>query len=135
MFSHITVGTNNLENAIIFYDAILKPLGFVRRIVEPDGGPEAACWCVIGQNIPRFYVYKPFNREPATHGNGSMVSFIAPSISVVNMVYMIGINLGAIDEGKPGFRPHYGKGYYGAYMRDLDGNKIHFVYYDDNGDM
>ncbi|MFK4823102.1 hypothetical protein ACI0FS_23530 [Ochrobactrum quorumnocens] len=71
MFSHVTVGTRNLQQAGQFYDAVLIPLGLKRRIVTPDGGP--------------------------------------------------------------GPRPHYGDGYFGAYLRDPDGNKIHLVHRGDIG--
>ena len=128
MFSHITVGTNNLNKAAAFYDAILFPLGLKRRQVTPDGGPEAACWISPNQSLPRFYVYMPFNRQPSTVGNGSMLAFLAPSISAVNLAYTAGIEAGGTDEGAPGDRSHYGPGYYGAYIRDLDGNKVHIAY-------
>lgn len=128
MFSHVTVGTRNLRRAAEFYDAILLPLGLQRRQVTPDGGPEAACWVSPSQSLPRFYVYMPFNREPATAGNGSMVAFLAPSASAVELAYSAGMKAGGIDEGAPGERTRYGLGYYGAYLRDPDGNKVHIAY-------
>jgi catechol 2,3-dioxygenase-like lactoylglutathione lyase family enzyme len=127
MFSHVTVGTQNLEAAAAFYDALLFPLGLCRRVVTPDGGPEAACWVLPDQALPRFYVYKPLNRQPATAGNGSMVAFLAPTRAAVDRAYEAGIKAGGADEGRPGERAHYGAGYYGAYLRDPDGNKVHVV--------
>ena len=128
MFSHVTVGTTNLQAAIAFYDAILLPLGLVQRQVTPDGGPKAACWVSPNHSLPRFYVYMPFNRQPATAGNGSMTAFLASSRAAVDRSYSAGINAGGRDDGAPGERAQYGAGYYGAYIRDLDGNKIHIVY-------
>lgn len=128
MFSHITVGCKNLELAINFYNALLQPLGFKQREVTPDGGPPSACWVELEKILPRFYVYIPRDGKPASVGNGGMVAFSAPSIEAVNTAYDAGINAGGIDEGKPGERPHYGKGYYGAYLRDIDGNYIHIVF-------
>lgn len=128
MFSHVTVGSSDLVAAAAFYDALLPPLGLVRRAVTPDGGPPSACWIVPGQALPRFYVYEPFNREPASAGNGSMVAFLAPSPEAVDAAFKAGIAAGGRSEGDPGPRPHYGKGYYGAYLRDLDGNKLHIVH-------
>jgi catechol 2,3-dioxygenase-like lactoylglutathione lyase family enzyme len=128
MFSHITVGTKNMRKAAAFYDAILFPLGLQRRQVTPDGGPEAACWISPNQSLPRFYVYMPFNQQPSTAGNGSMVAFLAPSMSAVNLAHAAGIEAGGTDEGAPGERTQYGPGYYGAYIRDPDGNKVHIAY-------
>lgn len=128
MFSHITVGCSNLEHAEKFYDALLIPLGLRRRPVTPDGGPAAACWIRPDQPLPRFYVYQPFDRKPMSVGNGSMVAFLAPNSAVVDAAYAAGLAAGGQDEGPPGPRPHYGAGYYGAYLRDPDGNKIHIVF-------
>jgi catechol 2,3-dioxygenase-like lactoylglutathione lyase family enzyme len=127
MFSHVTVGCRDLSRSIAFYDAILLPLGLKQRTVTPDGGPPAACW-VGAQGLPRFYVYRPFDGKPATVGNGSMVAFLAPSPAAVTTAHSAGLAAAGVDEGAPGPRPHYGDGYFGAYLRDPDGNKIHLVY-------
>ena len=132
MFSHITVGTRDLQRATAFYDAVLLPIGLIRRPVTPDGGPESACWVWPGQPLPRFYVYMPFDRNPASVGNGSMVAFLAPSEASVDLAYRAGLSAGGTGEGGPAERPHYGAGYYGAYLRDPDGNKVHIVH---RGDM
>ena len=128
MFSHITVGAHDLGRAGRFYDAVLAPLGLKRRIVSPDGGPDALCWVDAQAILPRFYVYNPFNGERATAGNGSMVAFLAPSIAAVNTAYADGLAHGGRDDGAPAPRPRYGDGYYGAYLRDPDGNKVHIVH-------
>lgn len=127
MFSHITLGSNDLERAGRFYDAVLLPLGLKRRMVEPDGGPLALCW--VGETaLPRFYVYSPFNGEPASAGNGTMVAFNAASSAAVDIAHAAGLAAGGSDEGAPGPRPHYSPGYYGAYLRDPEGNKVHLVF-------
>lgn len=128
MFSHVTVGTRDLERAERFYDAVLAPLGLTRRTVSPDGGPAALCWVRAQSLLPRFYVYQPFNGEPATVGNGGMVAFLAPSTEAVGVAHASGLAHGGTDEGGPGPRPHYGEGYFGAYLRDPDGNKVHIVH-------
>lgn len=128
MFSHITVGSRDLERARRFYDVLLSPLGLVRRMVTPDGGPAALCWVGTQASLPRFYVYSPLDGELASAGNGSMVAFLAPSQDAVHTAYIDGLAHGGRDEGAPGPRPQYGKGYYGAYLRDPDGNKIHIVH-------
>lgn len=128
MFSHVTVGTNDLDQAGAFYDAVLIPLGLKRRTVTPDGGPAAACWVRPDQPLPRFYVYMPYDRQPASAGNGAMLAFDAPSPAAVDAAYAAGMARGGRDEGPPGPRAHYGDGYYGAYLRDPDGNKVHLVH-------
>ncbi|KOF20883.1 lactoylglutathione lyase [Ensifer adhaerens] len=128
MFSHVTVGCSDLGRATLFYDAVLEPLGLVQRPVTPDGGPASSCWIAPGQALPRFYVYEPFDRNPASVGNGSMVAFLAPASAAVDRAYAAGLAAGGTDEGAPGPRPHYGDGYYGAYLRDPDGNKVHVVF-------
>ena len=128
MFSHVTVGTNDLAASSAFYDALLFPLGLRRRQVAPDGGPPSACWVLPGATLPRFYVYVPFNRETATFGNGSMVAFLAPTAAAVDVAYLAGLASGGRDEGAPGERLNYGVGYYGAYLRDPGGNKVHVAF-------
>lgn len=128
MFSHVTVGVQDLERAGHFYDVTLAPLGLKRRAVAPDRGPPALCWVADAAALPRSYVYIPRNGEPPTVGNGSMVAFLATSEVAVEAAYTAGLASGGTDEGMPGMRPHYGNGYFGAYLRDPDGNKIHIVY-------
>jgi catechol 2,3-dioxygenase-like lactoylglutathione lyase family enzyme len=128
LFSHVTVGTSNLGRAGLFYDALLIPIGLKRRVVTPDGGPLAFCWVNADQPLPRFYVYEPFDGNPASVGNGGMIAFLAPTIESVNLAYAAGISNGGTDEGKPGPRENYGAGYYGAYLRDPDGNKVHIAF-------
>jgi catechol 2,3-dioxygenase-like lactoylglutathione lyase family enzyme len=128
MFSHITVGSTNLVRSAAFYDAVLAPLGLRRRTVAPDGGPAAACWVRPDRALPRFYVYMPFDRQPARAGNGCMVAFLAPSVVAVKAAHVAGLAAGGADEGAPGPRPQYGAGYFGAYLRDPDGNKVHVVH-------
>lgn len=131
MFSHVTVGTNDLVMATAFYDAVLKSLGLQQRPVTLDGGPLAACWVGAESNLPRFYVYSPFDGMPAGAGNGGMVAFFAPSTEAVDAAHAAGMATGGTDEGTPGPRPQYGVGYYGAYLRDPDGNKVHVVHHGD----
>jgi catechol 2,3-dioxygenase-like lactoylglutathione lyase family enzyme len=128
MFSHVTVGCTDLERAAAFYDAILAPIGLVRRPVTPDGGPAAACWVMPDMLLPRFYVYIPFDGNAASAGNGSMVAFAAPSPGAVDAAHKAGLASGGSDEGAPGPRTRYGKGYYACYLRDPDGNKVQIAH-------
>ena len=131
MFSHITVGSNDLNRAEVFYNAVLTPLGLRQRKVIFDSGPRSLCWVGSKHPLPRFYVYQPFDGAPASVGNGGMVAFLAATISAVDEAYYAGITAKGVDDGAPGPRDHYGVGYYGAYLRDPDGNKIHIAYRED----
>ena len=128
MFSHVTVGCDDLEVAGRFYDAVLTELGLVRREVLPDGGPPALCWVQRVRLLPRFYVYRPFDGRAATAGNGAMTAFLASSPAEVQAAYGAGLASGGIDEGPPGKRRHYGAGYYAAYLRDPAGNKLQIAH-------
>jgi catechol 2,3-dioxygenase-like lactoylglutathione lyase family enzyme len=128
MFSHVTVGCDDLDAAGRFYDAVLAPLGLIRREARPDGGPTPLCWVGRERTLPRFYVYRPLDGRAATPGNGAMTAFLAPSPATVDAAHAAGLAAGGIDEGAPGERPHYAAGYYGAYLRDPGGNKVHVVH-------
>ena len=117
MFSFVTLGTNNLEKSKSFYNELLSSIGIV--LAEEDDR-------YVGyakkdnQNI-EFYLMKPHNREEATFGNGTMITFTADSKENVINIYNLALKLGGKDEGKPG--PRHEEDFY-AYFRDLDGNKI-----------
>ena len=75
----------------------------------------------------RLWVGLPYNKLPAHQVNGWMAAFSASSRKAVDEAYAAAMAAGAQDEGAPGLRPNFAPNYYGAYVRDLDGNKIHFV--------
>jgi len=123
MFSHMTIGASDLPRASAFYDAALAPLGIERLPVKYATW---ASWQRPGE-APKLWVGLPFNKMPAHPGNGWMAAFSASSRKAVDEAYAAAISAGAGDEGAPGLRPSFGPNYYGAYVRDPDGNKIHFV--------
>lgn len=127
MFAHFTQGSNNLRRSASFYDALLAPLGITRTDSEIDNA-EIVCYCSEQTDVPRFFIVTPFNDQPATVGNGSMIAFTAANQQQVEQCYQGGMDNGGTDEGPPGNRPHYTDGYFGAYLRDPDGNKVHVVY-------
>jgi len=116
IFTHITVGTNNLDKARIFYDKVLAPLG-LKRLHDMDNG---SFW---GVDAPEFFVLKPRDGKPATVGNGSTIGFRAPNKKAIDDFYAIALKEGGKDEGPPGKRD-FVPGLYAAYVRDLDGHKI-----------
>lgn len=116
IFTHVVIGTNNLEQARNFYDGVLGTLG-IKRVMNLD---TASLW---GTEGPQFMVTKPGNGLPATYANGGTISFVAPSRDAVHAFHEAALKLGAKDEGGPGPRA-FTPTSYAAYVRDLDGNKI-----------
>ncbi|MFK0092360.1 VOC family protein [Pseudomonas sp. NPDC090592] len=117
VFTHVTVGTNDLEKARKFYDEVLGQIG-LKRIA--DLGDNGSIW---GVDKPSFFVLKPANGQPATVGNGGTVSFEAPSRAAINAFHKSALAAGGKDEGAAGERG-WAPNAYAAYARDLDGNKL-----------
>ena len=120
MIGYVMVGTNNLDQSIKFYDELLKVLNLEKT--EKDDVCAGYSQKNEGGKV-EFYVTKPVNKEKATIGNGSQISFLTNSRSIVDKFHEIGLKLGGTSEGSGGERPE-GSGVYYAYIRDLDGNKI-----------
>lgn len=122
MFSHVYISANDFSRAADFYSALLPTLGWQLKFMDP-GQPRAG-WRPIGQDRPLFVVGKPYDGRRATPGNGQMLALLAPTRSAVDAFHAAALELGATCEGRPGLRPEYHPNYYGAYLRDLDGNKL-----------
>jgi catechol 2,3-dioxygenase-like lactoylglutathione lyase family enzyme len=131
MLSYVYLGTNDLERATRFYDATLGAIGMQRCVTndaawdrisagwglyEEDGVRELAVWVGI-----------PFDQEPASTGNGTMVAFRADSRFDVDQFHAAALAHGGTSEGAPGLRPQYNADFYAAYVRDPDGNKLAVV--------
>ncbi len=125
MFNHVTIGAKDMQRMGTFYDAFLAPLG-IARVMTGDAG-DVIGWQRAGE-AGRLFVGTPFDGQPASAGNGSMVALRAPSQQAVVLAHRAGLAHGGTDEGAPGLRPQYGPGYFGAYVRDPEGNKLHAVY-------
>jgi predicted lactoylglutathione lyase len=116
MIGYVTLGTRDIKRAAAFYDAIAKELG-VGRMME---GETFIAWGVPG-GAAGLGVIAPYDKRPATYGNGTMVALDAKSKEQVDRLYTIALEHGGTDEGPPGDR---GGGFYAAYFRDPDGNKL-----------
>ncbi|MBU6444241.1 MAG: VOC family protein [Alphaproteobacteria bacterium] len=115
MIGYVTLGTNDLNRAKTFYDTVLAELGGKRGFATDRAQMYAA-----GAG-PMLMVCTPYDKNPATVGNGTMISLAAPSREMVDKVHATALAAGAADEGAPGERMPT---FYGAYFRDLDGNKL-----------
>ena len=127
MFSYVSLGTSDLARAITFFDAVMGALGH-RRIDGYDSDATSAAWGVDDPG-PHLWITEPFDGQPATVGNGTMVSFLAATRAAVDAFHTAAMANGGADEGGPGLRPQYGPHFYAAYVRDPDGNKLNAVCY------
>ncbi|MCC2607580.1 VOC family protein [Planctobacterium marinum] len=124
MIGYITLGTNDVLNGGIFYDQLFAILG-AKRVYD-----QANCiaWAKDDASVI-FTLLNPENGQQATAGNGTMIAFQAASQAQVESLYYKALEIGASDEGAPGIRSG---GFYCAYIRDLDGNKLNF-HFNPNG--
>jgi predicted lactoylglutathione lyase len=117
MIGYVTLGSNDLDRAAAFYDELFALLG-AGRFMEAEG--QLIAWAVAPDQ-PAISVTRPFDGNPATVGNGTMIALAVDSKELVHQVYDKALELGAQDEGPAGPRMD---GFYAAYFRDLDGNKL-----------
>jgi catechol 2,3-dioxygenase-like lactoylglutathione lyase family enzyme len=117
IFTHICLGTNDLQRARRFYDAALAPLGIYNLGDFLDQGVG------YGHRAAELLILRPLNGKAADAGNGGTVSFKAPGKAAVQAFYSAGLLAGGSDAGRPGPRGAVEHAY-GAYLRDPDGNKL-----------
>ncbi len=120
MIGYVVLGTNDLGRAATFYDALLAEMGVTRMMEFGDRG---YAWAAA-MDKPMLCIMTPYNKQPATVGNGVMAGIAADSREQVDRIYQKALELGGSDEGAPGLRAEGGDGFYAAYFRDLDGNKL-----------
>lgn len=128
ILAHVSLGTDNLERALVFYDKVLSTLG-IKRIENLDGIGAA-----YGKRNPEFWIALPVNEAPASAGNGVHIGFVAGSREAVHAFHKAALSAGASDDGAPGPRPQYGEPYYGCFVIDPDGHKIEAVFWDETLD-
>ena len=118
MIGYVTVGTNDLEKSKQFYDNLFEELGARSFFAN-----ERIVFWTVKDGASSFAIAKPYDEKEASVGNGNMVAIHVNSREQVDAIYAKAMELGATDEGPPGERiPTF----YGAYIRDLDGNKLVF---------
>jgi predicted lactoylglutathione lyase len=120
MIGYLTLGTNDLERAGSFYDELLGELGAERVMTDV----RMLGWST-GRDAPVFAVITPFDEEPATVGNGTMIAINVETPENVERLYNKAMEMGCQDEGHPHDRGS-SMGFYGGYFRDPDGNKLVF---------
>ena len=119
MIGYVTLGTNDIQRAARFYDALLAEIG-ASRFMEFD---TFIAW-TVAPDRPGLALTRPFDGTPATVGNGVMVALAVDSREKVDALHAKALALGGSDEGAPG--PRGDSGFYAGYFRDPDGNKLNF---------
>ena len=121
MIGYAMFGTNDQARASAFYDKLLAHLGATRLMEFPSG---TVAWGT-GPQAPMLAVGLPHDKQPATVGNGVMISLAAPSRAAIDAMYAEALANGGSCEGPPGLRgPEGPQAFYAAYFRDPDGNKL-----------
>jgi catechol 2,3-dioxygenase-like lactoylglutathione lyase family enzyme len=126
MLHHVSVGVSNVERAAKFYDAVLGTLGY-KRVMEFM--PYAIAY---GETQPSFWIGLPHDQQMPSAGNGAHIGFSARSKLAVDAFHHAALANGATNNGAPGPRSDYGPDYYGAFVIDLDGNKIEATLHPDS---
>lgn len=124
IISHVSIGTNQFERAVAFYDSVLATLGCKQMMAYPGA-------VAYGRVFPEFWVQTPFDGQPATVGNGTHFGFVANTKEAVHAFHAAALAAGGTDDGAPGPRADYTDAYYGCFVRDLDGNKIEATYWNE----
>lgn len=122
MIDHSGIGVSDIEQAMSFYNAAFAPLGFTMVAdvpLEYTGGVRVVGY---GRERPQFWISGTAKQVPPTH-----FAFSAQSRADVDAFYKAAMNAGGSDNGAPGIRAHYHDNYYGAFVRDPDGNNIEAV--------
>lgn len=121
MISYFMLGTNDFPAAVGFYERLMATMGATK--VQATDRLAGWGW---GIGTPLFVLCKPYDQQPASVGNGTMISFDAPSPERVDEWHALVLSMGGSNEGDPGMRgPHL----YVGYCRDPDGNKMNFIHY------
>lgn len=129
MIGYTMVGTKDLDRAVRFYDPVFAEMGLKQCFKDE----QVSFWGdKTDVNAPRFAAGYPFDGGTGSVGNGVMTAFLIKGSAMIDNLYALAMANGGTDEGAPGLRPDYGEGFYAAYVRDPDGNKLAFVCYDIN---
>ena len=118
MLGYVTVGVSDMERACDFYGALLEEVGGKQLF-----GQDRIKFYGTSPGSPMLAICIPYDQNDPAPGNGNMIAIPGGSREGVDKLYQKAIQLGASDEGEPGERLPV---FYGAYVRDLDGNKLCF---------
>jgi catechol 2,3-dioxygenase-like lactoylglutathione lyase family enzyme len=120
MIDHISIGVSDLERATRFYESVLATIGYARLDVRAKS-------VAFGKRYSEFWLNHRPGMPVVEGGSGSHVCLRAPSTQAVDAFHAAALASGGESDGAPGERPQHGEGYYAAFVRDLDGNRIEAV--------
>jgi catechol 2,3-dioxygenase-like lactoylglutathione lyase family enzyme len=121
MIDHVSIAVRDLGKAQAFYAAVLAPLGFAKLREWPDAAVG------FGKKYPEFWLNKRSAMEEVAQDSGIHICLRAPDAAAVDAFYAAALKAGGTSDGAPGLRPHNYAGYYAAFIRDPDGNRIEAV--------
>jgi catechol 2,3-dioxygenase-like lactoylglutathione lyase family enzyme len=120
MIDHVSVPVRDLDAAARFYEIVLGTLGIAKLESRP-------ATVGFGKKYPEFWINLRRDMAPAPAGSGAHVCFRAPTTETIDAFHAAALQAGGSSDGAPGLRPHHGVGYYAAFIRDPDGNRIEAV--------
>lgn len=120
MIDHVSVAVRDLAASTRFYEAVLATLGFAKLEQRP-------ATVGFGKTYPEFWINLREGLAPLPEGNGAHVCFRARSTELVDAFHAAALAAGGASDGAPALRPQHGEGYYAAFIRDRDGNRIEAV--------
>ena len=120
MIDHVSIGVHDLAACGRFYEAVLVSLGYTRLVTRPGS-------IGFGKKYPEFWLNERRAMTPADPDSGAHICLRASSIEAVQAFHAAAMAAGATSDGPPGPRPEYSAGYYAAFVRDPEGNKIEAV--------
>lgn len=121
MIGYVTLGVRDIDRALEFYSALLGTIGATQLMAMEENG---FTMYGVAWDKPGVVITKPYDGGPAAPGNGNMVALTMDSRDKVDALHAKALELGGTCEGQPGIREPAEMGFYGAYFRDLDGNKL-----------
>jgi len=120
MIDHVSIAVRDLEASTRFYEAVLATLGFAKLEVRP-------ATVGFGKSYPEFWINLRATMTPVAADSGAHLCFRARTTELVDAFHAAALAASGADDGAPGLRPHHGNGYYAAFIRDPDGNRIEAV--------
>jgi catechol 2,3-dioxygenase-like lactoylglutathione lyase family enzyme len=120
MIDHVSIAVYDLAAATAFYEAVLAPLGMTKLDTRP-------ATVGFGKRYSEFWLNLRSDMTPVAAQNGAHAALRARSTEIVDAFHAAALAAGGTSDGAPGFRPQHGDGYYAAFIRDPDGNRIEVV--------
>ena len=121
MIVHISIAVRDLRAAEVFYSAALGALGLTKLREWPDAA------IGFGKKYPEFWINRRTEMDRVADDSGVHICLRAPDTAAVDAFHAAALKAGGTSDGAPGLRPHYYSGYYAAFIRDPDGNRIEAV--------